>query len=97
MNSMERLTLSIFEAAVVGCVRTSMQLREGEVTLSEESRMETLALADLCKQSAAVGEILEGMRDFLENSDASLCEKVQYLFRQSFIFGWHARGAIEDG
>jgi hypothetical protein len=96
MISMDRLTKPVFEAAVVGCVRSSIEGNGNHIALSEESHRETVALVELCRQSPPVEEILQGMLDFLENSDATLRERLDFIFRQSFIFGWHARGAIEE-
>jgi hypothetical protein len=96
MISIDRLTLPVFEAAVVGCVRSSIEGNGNSLALSEQSHRETMALVQLCGQSGPVREILEGLLDFLNNSDAATPEKLDFIFRQSFIFGWHARGAIEE-
>jgi hypothetical protein len=96
MISIDRLTLPVFEAAVVGCVRSSIEGNGSSLVLSEQSHRETVALIQLCQQSAPVQEILQGLLDFLDDSNATTLEKLNFIFRQSFIFGWHARGAIEE-
>ena len=96
MISIDRLTLPVFEAAVVGCVRSSIEGDGDGLVLSEQSHRETITLINLCRQSGPVQEILQGLLDFLNNSDAATPEKLDFIFRQSFVFGWHARGAIEE-
>lgn len=96
MISLERLTVPVLEAAVVGCVRSSIEVNGNQVSLSPERHMEASALVRLCQESVAVREILQGMLDFLNDGDATMQEKLDFVFQQSFIFGWHARGAIEE-
>ena len=96
MISLNRLTLPVLEAAVVGCVRSSIESDGDSLVLSQERHLEASALVRLCQESSSVREILQGMLDFLNEGDASMQEKLDFVFQQSFIFGWHARGAIEE-
>ena len=96
MISMDRLTVPVLEAAVVGCVRSSIESDGHNVSLSQERHLEARALVQLCQDSASVREILQGMLEFLNEGDATMQEKLDFVFQQSFIFGWHARGAIEE-
>ena len=47
MISIDRLTLPVFEAAVVGCVRSSIEGNGDNLVLSEQSHRETMALVQL--------------------------------------------------
>ena len=96
MISMDRLTVPVLEAAVVGCVRSSIESDGSTVSLSHERHMESKTLVQLCQDSVSVKEILQGMLEFLNEGEATMQEKLDFVFQQSFIFGWHARGAIEE-
>jgi hypothetical protein len=98
MISLETLTLSTFDAAIDSCIQNATKVEGGEQRLRDDVMKETLILSDLCKRSQRMDPIFQAFLVLMENENDGNRRRLmmEYIFRQSFLIGWHARGAIEE-
>jgi hypothetical protein len=90
-SSIDRLTLPVFQAAVLGCIQSALQKSEGTVKLSKDAEYETRLLTKLCDDSECMQPIFQAFLELLEGDDQRRRQSmIEYIFRQCFLIGWHA-------
>ncbi len=95
-TSLEHLSVDALDAALEDYVMSALNKEGGG--LSERARREAEIMLSLYSQSARMQAAFAGLLRFVETHypEVSMFQKIEYVFRQGFLMGWHARGAVVD-
>jgi hypothetical protein len=93
MVPLETLTPETFDAALKDCFYSG--LREDSKSRSEINEHEANVLERASRRSAHLEGIISGLQCFIQQSNLTVREKIEKIFRVGFLAGWHAKEIVE--